>query len=510
MDEEEQENRVVKFLMGLNDGYNVIRSNIFAMKQVPGIDVVYDMVFQEETQRKEGMSAHIESAAMYGNVKQWNYNTRESHNPPRGGGRRFNNDRDKVVCSHCHLPGHTKERCYKLIGYPPGFKNKERNETQAKGNIRYLANNITNVSDNDCSSIKFTNEQIGQMLSQLLLKSGNEQALPTRAEKSAEKNELYMAGTVQACTVFIERNCWVIDSGATSHFTYNAELLKNISRLENPYTVKLPNGEKLVVKYCGTCVLNGDLILYDVLYVPEFKVNLISVSKMIEDSDVTLSFDKTNCIVQGRASKIIVKTGEPEEGLYQTKTRPSVSSLSARAGDSNLELWHHRLGHAPFETINKLLKQSNISLRDNGSNCMTCPLAKQTKLPFPLNSHGVSSIFDLVHGEVWGPFGVESISGYRYFLTLVDDFSRGTWTYLMKQKSEVTSLITSFITMVATQFGKTVRILWIDNGGEFFTKQMIDFLQTKGCIHQSSCAYTPQQNGVVNESIDTCWKSDEH
>lgn len=128
---------------------------------------------------------------------------------------------------------------------------------------------------------------------------------------------------------------------------------------------------------------------------------------------------------------------------------------------------------------------------------MVCPLAKQAKLPFSLSDHNVSDIFDFVHGDVWGPFSEESISGSRYFLTLVDDHSRGTWTYPMKQKSEVTDLVISFMKMVSTQFNRTVKKFRTDNGGEFFSKQLNDFLKSKGTIHQSSCPYTPQQNGVV-------------
>lgn len=70
---------------------------------------------------------------------------------------------------------------------------------------------------------------------------------------------------------------------------------------------------------------------------------------------------------------------------------------------------------------------------------MICPLAKQSKMPFQLSTHDTVSIFDLVHQDVWRPFHEETVSGSRYFLTLVDDHSRATWTYLMRKKSEVAS-----------------------------------------------------------------------
>lgn len=151
------------------------------------------------------------------------------------------------------------------------------------------------------------------MLTQMILRPGNNQSSPGNAEKADDKREMHMAGTVQNSDDNNDR--WVIDSGATAHFTFNAEILQGISKLKYPYSVKLPNGQKIIVKHYGNCVLSDDLILYDVLYVPEFTVNLISVSKMIKDNCLTLLFNETSCIIQGQSSRNILKTGEPEGGL---------------------------------------------------------------------------------------------------------------------------------------------------------------------------------------------------
>ncbi|CAM8975398.1 unnamed protein product [Rhodiola kirilowii] len=96
-----------------------------------------------------------------------------------------------------------------------------------------------------------------------------------------------------------------------------------------------------------------------------------------------------------------------------------------------------------------------------------------------------------------GPFHVPTISGYQYFLTVVDDYFRAVWVFLMKQKSEATDIIIDFFQMVTTQFGRTVKICRSDNGGEFFNNKITSFFISICCIHQSSCPYTPQQNGVA-------------
>jgi hypothetical protein len=115
--------------------------------------------------------------------------------------------------------------------------------------------------------------------------------------------------------------------------------------------------------------------------------------------------------------------------------------------------------------------------------CNICHLAKQKRLPFSNNNNNLSSSpFDLVQVDIWVPYYVPTIEGYKYFLTLVDDCSRTIWLYLMKLKSEARSLLESFITMIKTQFGHQIKILRSDNGQEF---------------QQHSCVETSQQNFVV-------------
>ena len=125
--------------------------------------------------------------------------------------------------------------------------------------------------------------------------------------------------------------------------------------------------------------------------------------------------------------------------------------------------------------------------------CNVCLLAKQKRLPFP-HSVTTSSCFDLVHADIWGPYSTPSLTSSKYFLTLVDDYSRCTWVYLMKQKSYASLLIQSFFNMILNQFKTTIKVLRIDNGPEF---AIDSFYASKGIVHQLSCVESPQQNAVV-------------
>lgn len=76
-------------------------------------------------------------------------------------------------------------------------------------------------------------------------------------------------------------------------------------------------------------------------------------------------------------------------------------------------------------------------------------------------------------------------------------YSRGTWVYLMSHKTDAIKLIRNFVIMVSKQFGTHVKRILSDNGMEFLSKECTNFMHSQGILHERSCAYTPQQNGVV-------------
>jgi len=102
-----------------------------------------------------------------------------------------------------------------------------------------------------------------------------------------------------------------------------------------------------------------------------------------------------------------------------------------------------------------------------------------------------------VHCDICGPYRVPTSCGAYYFLTVVDDASRAVWLFLMKEKSEVGTLLKGFVSMVKTQFGKQVKIVRMDNGTEFRSGPMRNFYHEEGIIYQTSCVDTAQQNGRV-------------
>ena len=123
-------------------------------------------------------------------------------------------------------------------------------------------------------------------------------------------------------------------------------------------------------------------------------------------------------------------------------------------------------------------------------------------LPFASRRESrVSSPFHLVHSDIWGPINTPSLLGFRYFVIFIDDYSKVTYLYLMKECSELYSIFKSFYMKIKTQFNASLRIFWSENAHEYFLTSLSQFFDDHGIIHQSSCPHTPQQNGVAKRKM---------
>ncbi|XP_065880880.1 retrovirus-related Pol polyprotein from transposon TNT 1-94 isoform X1 [Euphorbia lathyris] len=202
---------------------------------------------------------------------------------------------------------------------------------------------------------------------------------------------------------------------------------------------------------------------------------------------------KSNASGKDLMTKQIIGSGREAGGLYVLDTtvrRPvALSSVSTPFDE------HCQLGHPSLPVLKKLCPQfQDLSSLD----CESCQFAKHHRLFSPPRVNKRSSFpFELVHSDVWGPCSVVSKPGFRYFVTFVDDYSRTTWLYLMKSRSELFTNFTTFCAEIKTQFNVSVHILRSDNAKEYFSGQFQSFMIQNGILHQSSCVDTPSQNGVA-------------
>jgi hypothetical protein len=95
------------------------------------------------------------------------------------------------------------------------------------------------------------------------------------------------------------------------------------------------------------------------------------------------------------------------------------------------------------------------------------------------------------------------LNGSVYFMTFIDDFSRKTWLYLLKQKSKSFDVFKRFKSLVENESGQTIKILRFDRGGEYKLNEFIEFFYLHGIKRQFTAQYTPQQNGVAERKNQT-------
>ena len=101
---------------------------------------------------------------------------------------------------------------------------------------------------------------------------------------------------------------------------------------------------------------------------------------------------------------------------------------------NNSLLWHFRLGHMSNNMLRVAQDNDHTISVPSDDFCSICPIAKQKKLSFPLSKSRASSIFALIHMDIWGPYRVPTLSGHQFFLTVVDDHSRYTWLFFNEIK----------------------------------------------------------------------------
>jgi transposase InsO family protein len=137
--------------------------------------------------------------------------------------------------------------------------------------------------------------------------------------------------------------------------------------------------------------------------------------------------------------------------------------------------------------------------------CEACLAGKHRRAPFPQQAQRRSTeALQLLHGDICGPITPATPSGNRYFLLLVDDYSRYMWVCLLPTKDAAAEAIKRVQAAAERKTGKKLLALRTDRGGEFAATDFIEYCAHLGVRRELTAPYTPQQNGVVerrNQSV---------
>ncbi|GKC01122.1 retrovirus-related pol polyprotein from transposon TNT 1-94 [Tanacetum coccineum] len=249
----------------------------------------------------------------------------------------------------------------------------------------------------------------------------------------------------------------------------------------------------------------GDSVISRVYYVEGLGHNLFSVGQFC-DSDLEVAFRKHTCFVRDIKGTDILK-GSRGTNLYTISIDEMMKSspicLLSKASKSKSWLWHRRLNHLNFGTINDLARKDLVRglprLKfEKDHLCSACQLGKSKKFSHrPKSENTNMEVLHTLHMDLCGPMRVQSIKGKKYILVIVDDYSRFTWVKFLRSKDETPEFVTNFLKQIQVGLNKTVRFIRTDNGTEFVNQVMSEYYEGVGIFHQKSVPRTPQQNGVV-------------
>ncbi|XP_074301365.1 uncharacterized protein LOC141632749 [Silene latifolia] len=529
--EREQNAKLIQFLMGLNGAYDTIRTQILSIDPLPSISKTLGLLKKIERQRQiyDGIdvitnaNAYAVSNQFASKQANWQNSKTESGTTSykfctfcNMKGHDLTNCFMLNKCSHCNKPGHKVENCYGLHGYPSKGKAEMGNKSQAGGSkgkrgannaeLKEVASPLDDFDDTNSELVPVApathNTNLYSSVIDGIVNSVIDQVLKRLTDSNTNLVAANFAGILSSslANVVSHRKFlhdWIIDTGASDYMTFDLSILHDIKLLSPSVLVSLPDGSSKLGTHMGTIYLIADIILLNVFFIPDFKQNLLSVGRLIDDGKFTVLLKPSKCLFQAHFSNKTIAIGRRQGELYgiQHFNKPILVNkvislvkralqhrLSSNVNSNNLNptrcnssnnatlskhihLLHARTGHMPVKKL-KLVLPIDCS-NENEFHCESFVLAKHHKLPFPLSFSRASRCFELLHMDVWGPYRTPELSGATYFLTLLDDHSRTTWTILFQNKGQVSGLVKNFILHIETQFNAKVKTIRTDNGTEF-------------------------------------------
>ena len=283
------EDCTMSFLMGLNEIHVAVRGQILLMEPVPPSSKVFSLLLQDEKKRKVGAGKKVlvdipVALATFGSKPSNTKNFVKSKN-------------GRPQCTYCGAMGHVVDRCYKLHGYPPGYKFKNKGGQPFANNIiatEYYASELVTLTKAQYQQlVGLLNSQchFGTQAPLEACLDNTHQVATIITQPSMDVQAQNLSGicfspslehsvfSSSINTSHISSYDWILDSGATEHMVHSIHFFTTITS-SIQISVRLPNGDMVKVTHVGTIKVSATLTLEHVLYIPSFSFNLISISKL--------------------------------------------------------------------------------------------------------------------------------------------------------------------------------------------------------------------------------------
>ncbi|XP_022024521.1 uncharacterized protein LOC110924843 [Helianthus annuus] len=329
--------KLMQFFMGLGDVYQPVRTNMLTREVFPSVKVAFSVVSREESHRMSSSGSKGQNVSFVSKSNQ-SFESKKKAPNQRG-------PNPSLKCTQYNMIGHTVDRCFELIGYPPNFKRRS-NTISGKTTLTGKSNaTVGSSASTSTSGLPFTSEQIAKLLSLVGEKSAN--VSTSDVESTSVGGESYTVNNCVSCSssmFFGGVFSWIVDSGASQY------------------------------------MVNSDKDMFNIVDVSEFD---------LKDS---------------KSRKILV-TGSQDSGLYFVgKDGNSVNVCYNSFVKSSL--WHSKLGHPSDQVLTVLKESFDVKSIEHGP-CDVCHRAKQVRVPFPLSEHKTKAVGELIYLDLWGPYKFE-------------------------------------------------------------------------------------------------------
>jgi transposase InsO family protein len=504
---------------------------------------------------------------------------------PRGGAGRTRKDRSSKrksagrdrgpECSLCGETGHPRDNCFAdpKIGYPDWWGNRPRvtlgdATKQQKGGSTKKTNKRrdppspagSDDEDDDSSDEDSSKKRTKKTKGRTEVSFHTTVDFPDPGPNAA----LAFLGTVTppdassgAALRLSSSSHWVLDSGTTTHFCRDRSLLVDLTETP-PMTIRMGSAtttstaKGLVVLWVSKDGVHFDqrVTLGNVLYVPDFAVNLMSVRKLARagygfhvmgnTAQLTMADETPFAVVHGsdrddlyvleaRTSKSCPATDQTDAGSYHTAQTSAGGDeketvrMSAVSSDVNLvqtlatprdvtplHLMHDRLNHLNVRQMMQMrasdmvegahLLPSSVPPSSSPLSCESCIIGKSHRATMPRKAAAqrTTRCLQLVHSDVCGPVRCPAFADEsRYLVTFVDDFSRYVVVYAMKTRDEVLGHFKTYRAWAEKATGQTITTLRTDGGGEYISGAFNTYLRREGIQRQITPPHTPEHNGVA-------------
>ncbi|GJW04738.1 retrovirus-related pol polyprotein from transposon TNT 1-94 [Tanacetum coccineum] len=308
---------------------------------------------------------------------------------------------------------------------------------------------------------------------------------------TALKSDCMPADPQETIAPVVQIVLWYLDSGCSKHMTGDRSRLRNFVK-KFIGTVRFGNDHFGAIMGYEDYVI-GDSVISRVYYVEGLGHNLFSVGQFC-DSDLEVAFRKHTCFVRDLDGVDLIK-GSRGTNLYtisvEDMMRSSPICLLSKASKNKSWLWHRRLNHLNFGTLNDLARKDLVRglprLKfEKDHLCSACQLGKSRKATHkPKMINTITEVLHTLHLDLCGSLRVQSINGKKYIL------------------DETPAFVINLLKQLQVGVNKTVWFVRTDNGTEFVNKDLTDYYESVGITHEKTVLRTPQQNGIVERRNHT-------